>query len=170
MASAKASAGYHRSMEHGAVIRGRLHGRVIELDDPVDDVEEGEVEVQIRSVQSATPRPPDLLEVGSHPCPPGTEPRLTSISSWPMSGPAGPAVADVYLDACCFIYLVEGQPAWRSAVDARLRERLRLAHPSLLVTRVGTILLKGRNDPWPVGVQPLQRNRWSSSPKRFIGS
>ena len=38
-----------------------------------------------------------------------------------MSGPAGPAVADVYLDACCFIYLVEGQPAWRSAVDARLR-------------------------------------------------
>jgi predicted nucleic acid-binding protein len=38
-----------------------------------------------------------------------------------MSVPAGPAVADVYLDACCFIYLVEGQPAWRSAVDARLR-------------------------------------------------
>lgn len=50
-------------MERGAVIRGRLHGRVIELDEPVDDVEEGEVEVQIRSVESATPRPPDLLEV-----------------------------------------------------------------------------------------------------------
>jgi hypothetical protein len=50
-------------MERGAVIRGRLHGRVIELDDPVDDVEEGPVEVQIRSVQSATPRPPDLLDV-----------------------------------------------------------------------------------------------------------
>ena len=30
-------------------------------------------------------------------------------------------MADVYLDACCFIYLVEGQPAWRSAVDVRLR-------------------------------------------------
>jgi len=58
-----ASAGYRRPMERGAVIRGRLHGRVIELDEPVDDVEEGEVEVQIRSVQSATPRPPDLLEV-----------------------------------------------------------------------------------------------------------
>src|SRR5258708_4570585 len=38
-----------------------------------------------------------------------------------MSGSAGPAVADVYLDACCFIYLVEGQPAWRSAVDGPLR-------------------------------------------------
>jgi hypothetical protein len=50
-------------MERGAVIRGRLHGRVIELDEPVDDVEDGEVEVQIRSVHSATPRPPDLLDV-----------------------------------------------------------------------------------------------------------
>lgn len=38
-----------------------------------------------------------------------------------MTGPAGPAVADVYLDACCFIYLVEGQPPWRSAIEARLR-------------------------------------------------
>jgi hypothetical protein len=42
-------------MERGAVVRGRLHGRVIELDEPVDDVDEGEVEVQIRSVQSTTP-------------------------------------------------------------------------------------------------------------------
>jgi hypothetical protein len=50
-------------MERGAVVRGRVHGRVIELDGPVDDVEEGEVEVQIRSVQTATPRPPDLLDV-----------------------------------------------------------------------------------------------------------
>jgi predicted nucleic acid-binding protein len=38
-----------------------------------------------------------------------------------MTGPAGPAVADVYLDACCFIYLVEGQPQWRTAIDSRLR-------------------------------------------------
>ncbi len=30
-------------------------------------------------------------------------------------------MADVYLDACCFIYLVEGQPAWRTAVETRLR-------------------------------------------------
>lgn len=50
-------------MRRGAVIRGRLQGRVIELDEPVDDVAEGEVEVQIRPVASATPRPPDLLEV-----------------------------------------------------------------------------------------------------------
>jgi hypothetical protein len=34
-----------------------------------------------------------------------------------MTGPAGPAVAEVYLDACCFIYLVEGQP--RVAVGGR---------------------------------------------------
>jgi hypothetical protein len=61
--AAETSAGYHRPMERGAVIRGRLHGRVIELDETVDDVEEGEVEVQIRSIQSATPRPPDLLDV-----------------------------------------------------------------------------------------------------------
>lgn len=50
-------------MERAAVVRGRLHGRVIELEEAVDDVEEGEVEVQIRSVSSATPRPPDLLDV-----------------------------------------------------------------------------------------------------------
>jgi predicted nucleic acid-binding protein len=30
-------------------------------------------------------------------------------------------VADVYLDSCCFIYLVEGQPSWRTVVEARLR-------------------------------------------------
>lgn len=50
-------------MSRWASIRGRLHGRVIELDEPVDGVEEGDVEVQIRSVQSATPLPPDLLDV-----------------------------------------------------------------------------------------------------------
>lgn len=55
--------GYHRSMGRGAVVRGRLHGRVVELDEPVDDVEEGEVEVQIRSVESVAPRRPDVLEV-----------------------------------------------------------------------------------------------------------
>jgi predicted nucleic acid-binding protein len=30
-------------------------------------------------------------------------------------------VADVYLDACCFIYLVEGEPGWRSTIEAQLR-------------------------------------------------
>jgi uncharacterized protein len=31
-------------------------------------------------------------------------------------------VADVYLDACCFIYLIEGEPAWQAAVEKRLRD------------------------------------------------
>jgi uncharacterized protein len=48
-----------------------------------------------------------------------------------MSGLAGPTVADVYLDACCFIYLVEGEPVWRLAVDARLRG---LARGAAIVT------------------------------------
>lgn len=30
-------------------------------------------------------------------------------------------MAEAYLDACCFIYLTEGAPAWRAAVEARLR-------------------------------------------------
>lgn len=30
-------------------------------------------------------------------------------------------MADVYLDACCFIYLVEGQATWRNVVESRLR-------------------------------------------------
>ncbi|HEY5376273.1 MAG TPA: hypothetical protein VIK01_21480 [Polyangiaceae bacterium] len=30
-------------------------------------------------------------------------------------------MADIYLDACCFIYLVEGQPEWRAVVEQRLR-------------------------------------------------
>ena len=38
-----------------------------------------------------------------------------------MSEPAGLAVADVYLDACCFIYLVEGHPSWRSIVEGQIR-------------------------------------------------
>ena len=29
-------------------------------------------------------------------------------------------MASVYLDACCFIYLVEGTPRWRTEVEARL--------------------------------------------------
>ena len=38
-----------------------------------------------------------------------------------MIGTAGMAAPDVYLDACCFIYLVEGTPDWRATVENRLR-------------------------------------------------
>jgi predicted nucleic acid-binding protein len=38
-----------------------------------------------------------------------------------MSEPAGLAVVDVYLDACCFIYLVEGHPSRRSIVEGQIR-------------------------------------------------
>ena len=31
-------------------------------------------------------------------------------------------MSSVYLDACCFIYLVEGSATWRAAVEERLRE------------------------------------------------
>lgn len=31
-------------------------------------------------------------------------------------------MADIYLDACCFIYLVEGQPGWRSVLEKRIRD------------------------------------------------
>jgi hypothetical protein len=48
-------------MERGVVVRGRLHGRHIELDERVDDLD-GEVEVFVRSL-GATPPPPDVLEV-----------------------------------------------------------------------------------------------------------
>ena len=43
------------------MVRGKLHGRHIELDERVDEFD-GEVEVFVRSV-GATPRPPDVLEV-----------------------------------------------------------------------------------------------------------
>jgi hypothetical protein len=48
-------------MERGVVVRGKLHGRHIELDEQVDELD-GEVEVFLRPVV-ATPRPPDVLEV-----------------------------------------------------------------------------------------------------------
>jgi hypothetical protein len=49
-------------MERGVVVRGRLHGRHIELDEQVEDLD-GEVEVFVRAVQGATPDPPDVLDV-----------------------------------------------------------------------------------------------------------
>lgn len=30
-------------------------------------------------------------------------------------------MAESYLDACCFIYLIEGAPSWRAAVEAHLK-------------------------------------------------
>jgi predicted nucleic acid-binding protein len=30
-------------------------------------------------------------------------------------------VTEAYLDACCLIYLTEGEPTWRAAVEAQLR-------------------------------------------------
>lgn len=50
-----------RRMERGVAVRGKLHGRHIELDEEVDELD-GEVEVFLRPVV-ATPRPPDVLEV-----------------------------------------------------------------------------------------------------------
>jgi len=38
-----------------------------------------------------------------------------------VNGTAGMAGSNVYLDACCFIYLVEGSATWRAAVEERLR-------------------------------------------------
>jgi hypothetical protein len=48
-------------MERGVVVRGKLQGRHIELDERVDELD-GEVEVFVRAVV-ATPPPPDVLEV-----------------------------------------------------------------------------------------------------------
>jgi hypothetical protein len=43
-------------MERGVVVRGRLRGRHIELDEEVDELD-GEVEVFLRAAPDATPRP-----------------------------------------------------------------------------------------------------------------
>ena len=49
------------TMERGVVVRGRLRGRHIVLDEGVEELD-GEVEVFLRSV-GTTPRPPDVLDV-----------------------------------------------------------------------------------------------------------
>lgn len=49
------------NMQRGVVVHGRLHGRVIELDERMD-TPDGEVEVLVRPAD-ATPQPPDVLEV-----------------------------------------------------------------------------------------------------------
>jgi uncharacterized protein len=47
--------------------------------------------------------------------------RLAEAAGAPTIDRAGRAVADIYLNACCFIYLVEGEPSWRSRVEERVR-------------------------------------------------
>ncbi len=47
-------------MERGVVVRGRLHGRQIDLDAPVDQ-RDGEVEVTLRPVGAAHPTVADML-------------------------------------------------------------------------------------------------------------
>ena len=47
--------------------------------------------------------------------------RAISTANSPKIERAGPLVASIYLDACCFIYLVEGQSEWRTAVEQQLR-------------------------------------------------
>lgn len=49
-------------MERGVVMRGRLHGRHIDLEEPVDDLD-GEVEVTVRAVAGAGPTVADFLEL-----------------------------------------------------------------------------------------------------------
>ena len=48
-------------MNSSITIRGKLKGRHIELDEPIEDLE-GDVEVYVRAADT-TPRTPDVLEV-----------------------------------------------------------------------------------------------------------
>jgi hypothetical protein len=57
-------------MERGVVVRGRIHGRRIDLDEPVDQLE-GEVEVVVRPVTAAQPTVADMLALIAT-FPPGT--------------------------------------------------------------------------------------------------
>jgi hypothetical protein len=56
--SAKES--YVSGMERGVVVRGRLHGRQIDLDEAVDALD-GEVEVTVRPFAGAQPTVADML-------------------------------------------------------------------------------------------------------------
>jgi len=57
-------------MERGVVVRGRLRGRRIDLDEPVDQLD-GEVEVTVRSIASPHRTVTDMLAVLAT-FPPGT--------------------------------------------------------------------------------------------------
>ncbi len=58
-------------MEHGVVVRGRLHGRHIDLDEPVDQLD-GEVEVVVRPVVAAHAKPVESIFDFIRKLPPGT--------------------------------------------------------------------------------------------------
>ncbi len=58
-------------MERGVVVRGRLHGRQIDLDEPVDQID-GEVEVVVRAVEPARETPAESIFELIRKLPPGT--------------------------------------------------------------------------------------------------
>ena len=58
-------------MERGVVVRGRLHGRHIHLDEPVDQLE-GEVEVVVRAVEHERPSAVESIFDFIRKLPPGT--------------------------------------------------------------------------------------------------
>lgn len=58
-------------MERGVVVRGRLHGRQIDLDEPVDQLD-GEVEVVVRPVAPARAKPAESIFEFIRKLPPGT--------------------------------------------------------------------------------------------------
>jgi hypothetical protein len=57
-------------MERGAVVRGRLHGKRIDLDERVDALD-GDVEVTVRQLTEAHPTVADMLALVAT-FPPGT--------------------------------------------------------------------------------------------------
>lgn len=100
------------------IVKGHLSGRRIELDEPVMELE-GEVEVCLRAAPVSALgedffhwlRDFRLVIVR----------RTASIGNSERSVTAGPNVSNTYLDACCFIYWVEGDSSWRQLVGDRLR-------------------------------------------------
>ena len=57
-------------MQRGVIVRGRLHGQQIDLDEPVDELD-GEVEVTVRSLAETHPTVADMLALVAT-FPPGT--------------------------------------------------------------------------------------------------
>ena len=58
-------------MERGVVVRGRLHGRHLDLDESVDQLE-GEVEVVVRAVEPAHAKPAESIFEFIRKLPPGS--------------------------------------------------------------------------------------------------
>jgi hypothetical protein len=58
-------------MKRGVVVRGRLHGRHIDLDEPVDQID-GEVEVVVRAVEHTRAKPVESIFELIRKLPPGT--------------------------------------------------------------------------------------------------